>query len=97
MVAWTHGRRIRWWMTVTGYDRSLQCSDCEVTYEIIEADGATRRITETISLRYTFRYELEHLLVRAGFRIVALHGDYDGSPFGDESPALIVVAEPGTA
>ena len=97
VVAWTHGRRIRWWMTVTRYDRALQCSDCEVTYEIIEADGATSRITENLSLRYTFRYELEHLLVRAGFRIVALHGDYDCSPFGDESPALIAVAEPDGA
>ena len=94
VVDWTDGRRIRWWMTVVGYDRSLQVNECEVTYEIVEADGASRRITETISLRYTFRYELEHLLVRAGFRIVALYGDYDCSPFGDESPALIVVAEP---
>lgn len=94
VVDWTDGRRIRWWMTVTGYDRSLQVNECEVTYEIIAADGATRRLTETISLRYTFRFELEHLLVRAGFRIVALHGDYDRSPFADESPALIVVAEP---
>jgi SAM-dependent methyltransferase len=94
LVEWTEGRRIRWWMTVTGYDRLQQCNECEVTYEVIEADGATRRVTETISLRYTFRYELEHLLFRAGFRIVTLFGDYDRSPFADGSPALIVVAEP---
>jgi SAM-dependent methyltransferase len=92
-VDWTDGRRIRWWMTVKGYDRALQCNECEVTYEIIEHDGVARRLTETISLRYTFRYELEHLLVRSGFRIVALYGDYDCSPFADESPAMIVVAE----
>jgi SAM-dependent methyltransferase len=94
VVDWTDGRRIRWWMTVIAYDRSLQVNECEVTYEIIEEDGASRRLGETIFLRYTFRYELEHLLVRAGFRIAALHGDYDRSPFADESPALIVVAEP---
>ena len=94
VVDWTDGRRIRWWMTVIAYDRSLQCNECEVTYEIVSADGGTRRITETISLRYTFRYELEHLLFRAGFRPVALYGDYDCSPLGDESPALIAVAEP---
>ena len=97
MVEWTDGRRIRWWMTVIGYERALQCADCEVTYEVIDADGTSRRLSERISLRYTFRYELEHLLVRAGFRIVALHGDYDCSPFGEESPALIVVAEPADA
>jgi len=94
LVEWTEGRRIRWWMTVIGYDRLQQCNECELTYEISAADGATRRLTETISLRYTFRYELEHLLVRAGFRVVALYGDYDSSPFGDGSPAMIVVAEP---
>ena len=44
LVDWTDGRRIRWWMTVVGYDRLLQCNECEVTYEIIEHDGATRRI-----------------------------------------------------
>ena len=93
LVDWTAGRKIRWWVTVTDYQRSLQRNECEVTYEIIEADGATRRITETIVLRYVFRYELEHLLVRAGFRVVALHGDYDRSPYADGSPAMIVVAE----
>jgi hypothetical protein len=65
-----------------------------VTYEVSEPDGLSRRLTETISLRYTFRYELEHLLVRAGFRVVALYGDYDRSPSADGSPAMIAVAEP---
>jgi SAM-dependent methyltransferase len=97
LVEWTHGRRIRWWMTVIDYDRSQQCNECEVTYEIKEADVGTRRITEKIILRYLFRYELEHLLVRAGFGIVAMYGDYDRSPFADESPAMIVVAEPSGA
>jgi SAM-dependent methyltransferase len=94
LVEWTEGRRIRWWMTVIGYDRLQQCNECEVTYEIIEADGLTRRMSETLFLRYTFRYELEHLLVRAGFRVVALYGNHDRSPFADGSPAMIVVAEP---
>jgi len=94
LADWTEGRRIRWWMTVTDYDASEQWNECEVTYEIVAVDGTTSRIMDTISLRYVFRYELEHLLVRAGFRVVALYGDYDGSPFGDGSPAMIAVAEP---
>jgi SAM-dependent methyltransferase len=93
LVDWTCGRRIRWWMTVVGYDRLQQCNECEVTYEIADAAGATRRITESIALRYTFRYELEHLLFRAGLRLVALYGDYDRSAFAEDSPALIVAAE----
>jgi SAM-dependent methyltransferase len=93
LVEWTGGRRIRWWVTITGYARAEQWNDCEVTFEVIEPGGATQRITETISLRYIFRYELEHLLVRAGFRLVALYGDYDRSAFGDASPAMIAVAQ----
>ena len=95
-VDWTDGRRIRWWVTVTGYERAEQRNECELTFEVIAPGGATQRLTETISLRYVFRYELEHLLVRAGFRVVALYGDYDRSPFGDAAPAMIAVAQPAS-
>ena len=64
-VDWTDGRRIRSSMTITGYQRTLQCSECTMTYEVVEADGTTRLVTETFPLRYVFRYELEHLLARA--------------------------------
>jgi SAM-dependent methyltransferase len=93
VVDWTNGRRIRSWATMLDYHRLLQCNDCEVTYEIIEADGTTRRLTETFPMRLLYRYELEHLLARCGFRIVALYGDYDYSAFSDESLGMIVVAE----
>jgi SAM-dependent methyltransferase len=93
-VDWADGRRIRWWATVSGAHPSLQMYAFEVSYEVVEADGATRQITDRLLLRYVFRYELEHLLLRAGFGIVALYGDYDRSSYADESPAMIFVAEP---
>jgi SAM-dependent methyltransferase len=93
VVDWTDGRRVRWWGTVVAYDRLLQCNEYELTYEIIGPDATTRRLTERFPLRYIFRYELEHLLVRAGFDLAFLYGDYDRSAFGEESPALIAVAE----
>jgi SAM-dependent methyltransferase len=94
VVDWTQGRRIRWWASVSESHSALQCYAFTVTYEIVDAGGASRRLTDTLRLRYVFRYELEHLLVRAGFRILALYGDYDRSPFADDSPAMIVVAGP---
>ncbi len=93
-LAWTDGRRVRGWATVVEQHRAIQCNDCEVTYEITEADGTTRRLSETFPMRFVFRYELEHLLARTGFRIVTLYGDYDRSPFVDESLGMIVVAQP---
>jgi SAM-dependent methyltransferase len=97
LVDWTDGRRVRSSMTITGYQRTLQCSECTMTYEVVETDGTTRLITETFPLRYVFRYELEHLLARSGFSLVALYGDYDGLPFAEESVGLIAVFEPSAA
>ena len=93
-VPWSGGRTIRWWGRVTGFHRARQFNQCEMTYEITAADGTTRRVTERFPMRYLFRYEIEHLLARSGFRIAALYGDYDRSPYDDDSPELIVVAEP---
>lgn len=49
--------------------------------------------TEHINMRWFHRYELEHLMFRAGFSHVEIHGDFDRSPVGPESPAYVVVAD----
>lgn len=43
-------------------------------------------------MRWFHRYELLHLLARAGFDDVAIYGDFDGSPVTSDSPAFVVVA-----
>jgi hypothetical protein len=45
------------------------------------------------TVRYFFRYEVEHLLARCGFRVVEVFGDFDRSPLADASPEMIFVAE----
>jgi hypothetical protein len=92
VVEWTEGRRLRRWMSACTYDRPLQCNECEVTYEVTEADASVRRLVETFTLRIVYRYELEHLLARSGFRLIRLFGDYDRSPFGEQSLGMIAVA-----
>lgn len=47
-------------------------------------------IAET-RLRWLFRYEVEHLLARAGFAISALYGGFAGEPY-DARKEMIVVA-----
>jgi SAM-dependent methyltransferase len=44
------------------------------------------------SMRWFYRFEIEHLLARAGFELAALYGDFDRSPFSGASPAIIAVA-----
>jgi SAM-dependent methyltransferase len=46
----------------------------------------------TFRMRWFWRYELEHLLARAGFTDVSIHGDFTGRPVGAETPAYVVVA-----
>ena len=45
-----------------------------------------------LSMRWFWRYELEHLLHRAGFTDVTIHGNFDRSPVGRTSPAFVVLA-----
>jgi len=42
-------------------------------------------------MRYFDRYELEHLLIRAGFHRFSSYGDFDGSPFDDVATSFVIV------
>jgi SAM-dependent methyltransferase len=44
------------------------------------------------TMRWFFRFELLHLMARAGFEDVQLFGDFDRRPVGPDSPAYVVLA-----
>ena len=46
-----------------------------------------------LSLRYFFRFELEHLMARAGFEDVRLYGGFDRRPYDYVSGETVVVAK----
>jgi SAM-dependent methyltransferase len=48
--------------------------------ELDELGHPIRTDVEALTLRWTFRHEMHHLLVRAGFEPVAEYSDYAGSP-----------------
>jgi SAM-dependent methyltransferase len=78
---------------IAAFHRSRQYNDVELIYDVTRPDGTTERLVHAFPFRYFFRYEVEHLLARSGFRVVELFGDFDRSPLGDESPEMIFVAE----
>ena len=43
-------------------------------------------------MRWFWRFELEHLLARAGFTDVEIYGDFDRRPVAADTPAFVVVA-----
>jgi SAM-dependent methyltransferase len=81
------GRRLRRSFQMLQKRYADQCTDCELIYHL---DG--RRIVQALTMRYFFRFELEHLLARAGFEVTALYGGFDATPFADNSPEMIFVA-----
>jgi SAM-dependent methyltransferase len=46
---------------------------------------------ERFRMRWYHRYELEHLLARAGFEVVALYGDFDRRPFDRDAKEMVFV------
>ncbi len=75
------GRRVLVWDT-REYDVAEQIIRQYFVFEELDGDGhvVAKRFNPLV-LRYLFRYEMQHLLELAGFRVEALYGDFDRSPF----------------
>jgi len=87
------GRRVRIMERVAAFHRAEQRNDVEMIFYVKDAQGKEERLVFAWTLRYFFRYEVEHLLARCGFRVCAVYGDFDRSPLEDDSPEMIFVAE----
>lgn len=86
------GRRFRRASRVAAFRRAEQINEVEIITYVRHSDGREERLVSAFPIRYFFRYEVEHLLTRAGFRVEALYGNFDRSPLGDDSPEMIFVA-----
>ena len=89
------GRQVRISERVAAFHRAEQRNNVEMVYTIEHPGGKKERLVFAWPLRYFFRYEVEHLLARCGFRVSAEYGDFDRTPIRDNSPEMIFVAEPG--
>ncbi|PIE52659.1 hypothetical protein CSA37_05355 [Candidatus Fermentibacteria bacterium] len=63
-------------------DTVNQIAHCEMIFSKVFPDGTRRRDVQEFIMRYTFRWEAEHLLHRGGFRVVKVMGGYEGEPAG---------------
>ena len=87
------GRNLRRTTRTAAFHRDEQYSDVEIIYYVTHLDGRAERLVQAFPMRYSFRYEVEHLLSICGFRVVNLFGDFDRSAFSSDSPEMIFVAE----
>jgi len=76
----------------TARDRPAQLLSVEMRYERRRAGRVVGEERARFRMRWFHRFELLHLLHRAGFARVEIFGDFDGSAVRPESPAYVVVA-----
>ncbi len=85
-------RTVQQFSTLT-IDRADQRAEILYLYDSVGSDGVLKRLSVPITLRYVFPGEMRLLLERTGFALRHLYGDYDLSPFDDDAPRMLVVAE----
>jgi SAM-dependent methyltransferase len=91
------GRRVVRRHRVTGRDLFNQVNYVELLYDVTHPDGRQEHLVHAFPMRYLFRFEAEHLLIRAGFEVTVLYADYDQKPYGSIYPGeLVFVARNST-
>jgi SAM-dependent methyltransferase len=73
-------------------DTARQVNYVQFIYDELDAEGHVCRSVLSITLRWRFRDELEHLLSRTGFALEAVYGSYDLDDYGTASELLLAVA-----
>ncbi len=89
------GRQVKISERVAAFHRAQQINDVEMVFSVKHTGGREERLVFAWPLRYFFRYEVEHLLARCGFRVSTEYGDFDKTPIRDDSAEMVFIAEPG--
>ena len=77
------------------WDPLSQVNHARLIIEELDVERTVaRRLYRDFDLRYTFRYEMMHLLERCGFTVEALYGDFEGGPVAPDSDDLVWLARP---
>ena len=87
-----NGRQVRSWETTEYRTANQELTSSFIDDELDREGAVVSRIYRDLKLRYIFRYEMEHLLARAGFKVEALYGDFFGGAFEDSSSEMVWVA-----
>jgi SAM-dependent methyltransferase len=79
--------------SVVTTDLARQVRVIRSIYETVDDRGKVidKRFVEW-PYRWIHRFEIEHLLVRAGFTVEAIYGGYACQPFASESPMMMCLA-----
>lgn len=74
-----------------GINRAAQVCHCEMIYLLEHPNGSRERLVQSFVMRWTYRFEAEHLLALSGFRVREVFGGYRSEPVG--AGELVIIAE----
>lgn len=83
---------VKAWETGDDHPANQEVESTFIDEELDDDGVVVSKVYRGLRLRYTFRYEMEHLLARTGFEIEDLFGDCYGALFTDTSPEMVFVA-----
>lgn len=86
-----HGEQVLKFVA-TSTDIVEQTDHVTFLYETMDDAGRVTRRVLPLTLRWLYRFELEHLLARAGYELEAIFGSYDLDDYSGSSERLIAVA-----
>jgi SAM-dependent methyltransferase len=86
------GRRVVRRNRTVSRDLFNQINQVELIYYVTHPDGREERLVHAFPMRYLFRFEAEHLLVRCGFEVEHLYADFDKRPYGSTYPGELIFA-----
>jgi len=90
-VTMQDGRKMKRRFRVARRDYFRQVQDIELIYYVTHPDGRQERLVHAFPMRYFFRYEVEHLLVRCGFKVEAVYSSFAKETFGAKYPGEIIM------
>jgi SAM-dependent methyltransferase len=80
------------------HDLATQTIHTTVYYDRARADsGQLSREVGHYDTRYLHRFELEHVLERAGWRLISIFGSYELEPYGADAERMLALATWGSA
>ncbi len=88
---WLDGRHVQKFVAIDS-DAASQLSRVTYLYDETDQAGLVSRRTMRFTMRWFYRFEIEHLLARAGFSVRNIYGSYELDDYLSGSPRLIAVA-----
>lgn len=73
-------------------DSAAQLNHVTFFYDELGKDGLLRRSALSFEMRWLYRYEIEHLLARAGFELEMIYGSFELDELASDSPQLLTIA-----